>query len=116
MGAAFRLPVFRSDDLTRDLTRLRDAFGVRLAALELTDDAEPLPHADLPPAPTPLALLLGHEVAGLPDDLLHLADRKLMIPMAPAVDSLNVFVSAAVLLYHLRFIDPGRTTEPVDPR
>jgi tRNA G18 (ribose-2'-O)-methylase SpoU len=51
MGAAFRLPVFRSDDLTRDLTRLRDAFGVRLAALELTDDAEPLPHANLPHAP-----------------------------------------------------------------
>jgi tRNA G18 (ribose-2'-O)-methylase SpoU len=39
-----------------------------------------------------------------------------MIPMAPAVDSLNVFVSAAVLLYHLRFIAPDRTADAVDRR
>src|SRR4051812_7721796 len=42
MGTIFTLPLVHSDDLLRDLRRLKDEWGVQLAATVLDDDAEPL--------------------------------------------------------------------------
>jgi TrmH family RNA methyltransferase len=50
----------------------------------------------------PVACFVGGEGAGLPEALLEMADRRVRIPMAEPVESLNVAVSAGVLLYEAR--------------
>ena len=48
-----------------------------------------------------LALLLGNEHRGLSPEALALADRRLTIPMAGMVRSLNLSVAAAIALYEI---------------
>jgi len=43
-------------------------------------------------------ILLGRESAGVPDEVHERADRRVLIPMAPDKRSLNVAVSAAMVL------------------
>ncbi|MCC3861149.1 tRNA (cytidine(34)-2'-O)-methyltransferase [Pseudemcibacter aquimaris] len=43
-------------------------------------------------------LLLGRESAGVPDDVHERADARLLIPMTPETRSLNIAVSAAMVL------------------
>ena len=50
----------------------------------------------------PLALLLGSEGTGLPDDLLEAADLQVAIPMTGTAESLNLAVAAGILLYEVR--------------
>ncbi len=47
----------------------------------------------------PVALLIGNEAAGLPEDVLRSADTLVRIPLAPPVESLNAGVAAGLLLY-----------------
>jgi tRNA G18 (ribose-2'-O)-methylase SpoU len=47
-------------------------------------------------------LVVGSEGAGLAAATLAAADRRVRIPMAPGVDSLNVATAAAIALYALR--------------
>ena len=47
----------------------------------------------------PVALLVGNEGAGLPTDVVARAGRRITIPMAPPVASLNVAVAAGILLF-----------------
>jgi TrmH family RNA methyltransferase len=52
--------------------------------------------------PRPLALLLGPEGAGLPDDVLAAGDLQVRIPMTGTAESLNLAVAAGLLLYQAR--------------
>jgi tRNA G18 (ribose-2'-O)-methylase SpoU len=98
MGAVFRLPIVRSDDLMRDLARLRGRWGVELAATVVGGDrAEPLATATRGPR---LGLLFGNEAQGLSPEQVAACDRRVAIPMHLGTDSLNVAISAAVFLYH----------------
>lgn len=47
----------------------------------------------------PAAIILGSEAYGLSDKWLKRADKLIKIPMEKGIDSLNVSVSAAVILY-----------------
>ncbi|HBR00825.1 MULTISPECIES: RNA methyltransferase [unclassified Roseofilum] len=47
----------------------------------------------------PTWVVLGNEGAGLSSELLDLADRQVSIPIAEGVESLNVAISAALILY-----------------
>ena len=96
MGAALHLPIVESVDLAADLQQLREA-GFDLVAAVLDPAAEPLATARRGPR---MALLLGSEGHGLGDEWLQLAQRRVTIPMQLGIDSLNVAVAAAVLLYH----------------
>ena len=49
----------------------------------------------------PLALLLGSEGAGVPPALVAHADRRVSIPMRGPIESLNVAVAAALVLYEV---------------
>lgn len=60
-----------------------------------TRGATPLPQARFDPGDT---LLLGSEGAGVPDEVHAAADLAVAIPMRPAMRSLNVAVSAALVL------------------
>jgi RNA methyltransferase, TrmH family len=52
--------------------------------------------------PRPLALLLGAEGAGLPEDVLAAGDAQVRIPMTGTAESLNLAVAAGLLLYQAR--------------
>ena len=47
----------------------------------------------------PIALLVGNEGAGLPEDVVHSADARIHIPLGRQVESLNAAAAAAVLFY-----------------
>lgn len=47
----------------------------------------------------PTALVMGSEAWGLSSQWLHTADQQVVIPMLGTVDSLNLSVSAALLMY-----------------
>ena len=49
-------------------------------------------------APERVALLVGAEGPGLTDAALAAVDRRVRIPMAPGVDSVNVATAAAIAL------------------
>ena len=71
---------------------------VRVAAT-VADDGQPVETCDLT---SPLVVLLGNEGAGLPPDIVAQADLRITIPMRSGVDSLNVAVTAALILYEAR--------------
>ena len=94
MGSAFRLPHFRERTVAAALDRL-EANGLRLAAT-VASGGTPYDQADLR---GPLALLLGNEGKGLPEDAEARAALRLSIPVSPPVESLNVGVAAGILLF-----------------
>jgi tRNA G18 (ribose-2'-O)-methylase SpoU len=98
MGSVFTLPLVQSDDLLRDLQRLRSQWNCELIATVADSSAQPLNTARFSRR---RALLFGNEAQGLPDELISLCDRRVTIPMRLGTDSLNVSVSAAVFLFHL---------------
>lgn len=50
------------------------------------------------------ALILGNEGAGVREEILGLCDEKILIEMDPSCESLNVGVSAGIILYEWRNI------------
>jgi len=50
----------------------------------------------------PTLLLLGNEGAGLTSELFSLANRTVSIPLSPGVESLNVAIAAALILYEAK--------------
>ena len=48
-----------------------------------------------------MALLVGSEGPGLQPATLAAADRRVRIPLAPDVDSLNLAVAAAIAMHHV---------------
>ncbi len=96
MGAALQLPVIESRDLISDLKQLA-ASQFELLATVVDSNAEPLAAST---RGSRIAILLGSEGHGLADEWLALCHRHVTIPMQLGIDSLNVAVAAAVLLYH----------------
>jgi TrmH family RNA methyltransferase len=72
--------------------------GRELVALD--PDGEPLAPADFPRA---AVLAFGTERDGLSDELLAQAQRRVALPMAPGVSSLNLATAVAATLYALKF-------------
>jgi RNA methyltransferase, TrmH family len=94
MGSTFRLPVAARQPLEEVARRAKNA-GVRVLSA-VPRGGTPLPDCDLR---GPSAILLGGEGPGLPETLVRLADAHVTIPMRPPVESLNVAIAAALLLY-----------------
>lgn len=93
MGSTFRLPLVREPlDLALETAR---AARTRVVAT-IPRGGTPLPECDLR---GPVAILLGGEGAGLPAAWLDAADGRLTIPMRGKVESLNVAIAAALILY-----------------
>jgi tRNA G18 (ribose-2'-O)-methylase SpoU len=49
----------------------------------------------------PVAILVGNEGAGLPEEVIKLTDEQVRIEMPGLAESLNVGISAAVILYEV---------------
>ncbi|MCK7481482.1 MAG: RNA methyltransferase [Candidatus Moduliflexus flocculans] len=75
--------------------RLRQA-GFEIVATHLRPDAVPYTDVDFA---RPVALVFGNEAEGITEDCLAYADRVVRIPMLGMVQSLNLSVSVAVMLY-----------------
>lgn len=98
MGEVLHLPVARATDWPADLGKLHDA-GFETWAFTPAGDAHAL--WDLA-VPARVAVLLGAEGPGLSAAALDATIRRVRIPIAPGVDSLNVGHAAAVAFAHLR--------------
>ena len=94
MGSIFRLPVFLDEQPDTLMSDLKSA-GTAIVATSI--DAPSFDSVDLP---APRAYLLGNEAFGVEPALIARADRTVSIPMADPVNSLNVAIATAILLYH----------------
>jgi RNA methyltransferase, TrmH family len=100
-GAALHLPILVGMALPILLAQLRVA-RIRTLASTLHE-----PHESQQPlfAPwevdwrDPVALLVGNEGSGLPEEVERSADALLRIPMSSGVESLNAAAAAAILFY-----------------
>lgn len=81
------------------VNRLKSA-GYHIAALELTDVS--IPYFDMI-VPDKVCLVLGNEDHGVTKSTLALCDSAVFVPMYGQGQSLNVHVSASVVLYHFRW-------------
>jgi len=96
VGSIFRMPVF-VNQAPENLFRLLRKSKVRILGTD-PRSATDLSGADLR---GPVALLMGQEAAGLPDDISREADELLSIPIRPEADSLNAATAAGIFLYEV---------------
>lgn len=97
MGSALRLPVARGPDADSVMACAR-SFGARTIASVPRGGREP----DAVDWTGKVVLLIGGEGAGLDDAVAAQCDERVTIPMAPSVESLNVAVAGALLVYAAR--------------
>ena len=97
MGHVLHIPYARVAEWPSALPVLRE-LGFETVALTPAADAEDV--GEVGPAPR-RALLVGSEGWGLRAPTLEAADRRVRVPIAAGVDSLNVATAAAVALHHL---------------
>jgi TrmH family RNA methyltransferase len=94
MGSHFHTPVLTGT--WDELAEFRDRHGLELWAADASGEAVA---AMLPPPR--LGLIVGNEGSGLSSQTRERASRLVALPIAPAVESLNVAVAAGILLYEL---------------
>ncbi|HEX7288440.1 MAG TPA: RNA methyltransferase, partial [Candidatus Angelobacter sp.] len=92
-GSLFREPLIRVK-LAETITLLKQ-HGVRVLATS-SHKGRPLPEADFTGASM---VVIGGEGAGLPAEILSLADELITIPHSPRVESLNAGIAASIILY-----------------
>lgn len=97
MGSALRLPVVGGMTTASVMTCLRSG-GIRTVAA--------VPHSGEDPDAIDwrgrVALVLGGEGAGVPDEITRSCNAVVSIPMAARVESLNVAAAGAILVYAAR--------------
>ena len=97
MGSALRLPLAVASSAGEAIAAARSA-GLRVIAA-VVRGGDLLHESDFTP---PTALLVGGEGGGLGPEVIAAADAAVVIPMTPPVESLNVSVAAALLVYEAR--------------
>jgi len=97
MGEVFDFPYARAGRFPDGLSPLVDA-AFTLVALTPADDAESIDDLSFAPDER-VALVLGSEGPGLSDHTMAACHRRVSIPLAGNVDSLNVGAAAAVACY-----------------
>jgi RNA methyltransferase, TrmH family len=97
-GAALHLPVLPGMALGVLLTQLKMMEIRTVASCAHQESVDALAPWEVHWC-EPVALLVGNEGAGLPEEVVHAADGRIHIPMATQVESLNAGAAAAVVLY-----------------
>lgn len=96
-GQWFQVPMAVSPDLQTDISRYQEQ-GMQIVAT-LPTATQTYWQIDLQ---KPTLILLGNEGAGLSPKLAALADQTVTIPQTPSVESLNVAIVAALMLYEAK--------------
>ena len=93
-GAWFKLPATVCADLTAEVSRCQNR-GMQILAT--------VPDANLTywevDLRSPTLIVLGNEGSGLSAELIELADLQIQIPLSRGVESLNVSIASALILY-----------------
>lgn len=84
-------------DTKKLITKLKKC-GVQIVALEQTNESKNYNNFSFQ---KPVAIIIGHEVDGVSDDILDLCDAAVEIPMQGISNSLNVATATGIILYHL---------------
>ncbi len=95
MGSVFRMPIYVSEDLDKDIDTLKSKgvciFGAHLDGKEFYDEN----------FVGPCGFLIGNEGNGLSSEISSKADKLIRIPMHGKVESLNAATSVAVISYEV---------------
>ncbi len=95
-ATALRCPILTCRSLAEGVAVL---LGAGAAALGLIAEGEDeLPNVDVPDR---LVAIVGGEVTGIGPEVAALLDRRVRIPMAAGVESLNAAVAGSILCYEL---------------
>lgn len=98
IGAEQNIPWEHSRDPLPIIEQLKND-GWQIVALEIAPGAVDVSAFN----PTDkVCLIAGHELTGVPEELLKLSDAVVMIPMLGKKESLNVAVATGIALHHLR--------------
>lgn len=93
-GAIHNIPICRVKNIT-DTVSFLQASGIRIVAA--TEKGKTLyTNSDLT---MPLGIVMGSEDTGVSKQILKIADEQLKIPILGRIESLNVSVSAALMIY-----------------
>lgn len=76
--------------------------GIKICALELTENSKP--YSDVSLYEFPLCLVVGNEITGVSQEVLDLCDYSIEIPQYGIKQSLNVAVAYGIAIYELRKI------------
>ncbi len=93
-GALYKIPVCRHDSLFKTAKFLQESGLQLVACTEKTND-----YLYQPDYTVPTAIIMGSEENGISTELIRIADHLAKIPMYGEIESLNVSVSAGILLY-----------------
>ncbi|NJN48768.1 MAG: RNA methyltransferase, partial [Alkalinema sp. RL_2_19] len=96
-GQWLRLPMAIAEDLPSQLRQYREQ-GMQVIAT-LPTATQTLWEVDLT---QPSLVVMGNEGAGLSPQLAAVANVAVQIPLMPGVESLNVSIAAALMLYEVR--------------
>jgi len=95
-GALNKIPVCKEHNLKDVIQYLKD-YGVKVfGCTEKTEDL--LPNTSLT---GPVAIIMGSEENGVSSEYLKMCDGRVKIPMFGTIESLNVAVSASVVMYEI---------------
>lgn len=97
LGAEEWIPWSKDTDPLAVIEKRRKE-GFRIVALEIAEGSESL--LSFKPS-GPVCLIVGHEVTGVPGELLAASDARVHIPMRGKKESLNVSVALGIALYGL---------------
>ena len=95
MGSILRIPVYENIELPF-VEAWKEASGLPLYGTALQ---QARPYKEIGDVPCGI-FMFGNEGNGIRQELLSMADQNLYIPLAGTVESLNVSVACAVILFH----------------
>ncbi len=101
MGGVFKIPICRAPDNAQSIPSLLRSMGMECVALALRNDSLRLDSPELQQARR-LAIVLGEEGYGLPQQIISDCRYTATIPMARSIDSLNVAAAAAIAFFALQ--------------
>jgi 23S rRNA (guanosine2251-2'-O)-methyltransferase len=93
-GALHHVPVCKVKSLTKTIQFLQESGIAILASTEKADSVYTSGNFN-----RPVAIVMGSEESGISEAVLKIADEKLKIPLFGSIESLNVSVSAALMIY-----------------
>jgi 23S rRNA (guanosine2251-2'-O)-methyltransferase len=99
LGACDFIPWRQTTNILTVINELQKS-GVQVIAIE--QDARAVNLMSYKPGMGPVAFIFGNEVTGVESEVLDAADVIIELPMLGQKESLNVSVTAGIVLYHQR--------------
>lgn len=93
MGAIFRVNVIKSEDLVKDLIKMKEnGYEIVVTALDTNDSVYDIQY-------NKKVIVIGNEANGVSKEIQEIADNKVKIPMLGKTESLNASVAAGIMIY-----------------